>query len=83
MYIHYKSWYAYGVVTLSLSAHCPAGIVTLRFPSIKKGHAGVYKCVAEDKAGKRYTYDVPVQVVNGIGECMSVCANDCHKHFVF
>jgi hypothetical protein len=50
-----------------------AGIVTLRFPSIKKGHAGVYRCVAEDSAGNKYTYDVPIQVVGGIGEGVTVC----------
>lgn len=60
--------YVYEVLTQLLCIH--AGIVTLRFPNIKKGHAGVYKCVAEDSTGNKYTYDVPVQVVNGIGECM-------------
>ena len=45
----------------------------MRFPSIKKDHAGVYKCVAEDRAGNRYTYDVPVKVVDRIGKCVYMC----------
>ena len=46
-----------------------SGIVTLRFSSIRKAHAGVYKCVAQDKYGDRYDRDVEIQVLDAVGEC--------------
>ena len=51
-------------------------MVTLRFSHIKKGHAGVYKCYAEDKSGNTYSYDVEVEVLDRVGECI-VCLDYC------
>ena len=43
-------------------------MVTLRFAHIRKGHAGVYTCVVQDKDGNKFTYDIPVEVLDAVGE---------------
>ena len=43
-------------------------MVTLRFSSIRKAHAGVYKCVAQDKYGNRYVRDAQIQVLDVVGK---------------
>ena len=65
----YHSYYAHTIIS---------GIVTLRFSNIRKGHAGVYTCVAQDMYGNRYTYNVNIQVLDATGECQSMRVDRVH-----